>query len=347
MAAIRSFSIIPYSIPMIRPFTVNGEVMANRDGVIFEVYDQDGHCGRGEAAPLPGVSPEPLKKVIHQLKCLELDWAGRSLPDKSNIICVRLQKDLDRTLLAPSVVFAFESAILSLAANALNVSLVEFLGGLLPKAVRSACLIQGDVNSVRSSGALYAAEGYTVFKLKVGSKNIPLDVSKVEALREVIGFEGRIRLDANGSWPLSEAVSFAGAIGKSQIDFIEEPCADENENEEFFRRTDMNWAMEAHATRRPLVDWEGVQGLKAVVVKPMLYGGVSGFAEVKDIIGRIGADMIVSSCFESRAGLKILANLAAMTNAPCGLGTADWLDAASSSLLGKGGIILPSDYANT
>ena len=331
-----------YKHPLARAIVVKNEIIFFREGVVVEAVGRDGQSGWGEAAPLPGISEESFKKVIHQLKCLGRDWKGRSLPGRSLDLCLRLKKDLDRSLLAPSVIFALESAFISLAAAVQEVSIAEFLGGRPPRPVPSACLIQGDLKTVKEYGAQYAAKGFSVFKLKVGGQNIPLDVQKVEALREIIGFKASIRLDANAAWSLDEAIAFAFAIGKGQIDLIEEPCKNENDCEKFFSRTDIPWAIEAHSSQRPLEDWEGIRGLKAVVVKPMLCGGVAGFLLTKEIAARIGVPVIVSASFESPIGLKILANLAALTDQVCGLGTADWFGAEAVSLLGKGGIISPA-----
>lgn len=338
---IDQFQVRPYRFSMAKPFFIRGTPLGTREGLILQLKGNGDATGYGEAAPLPGVSPEELKKAAHQLKCLEPEWVGRSLPISARALCARLEKDLDHSVIAPSVLFALESALFSLAASIRGVSVAEFLSDVHPKAVHSACLIQGDLQTVRSLGAKYAAEGFTDFKLKVGSPNIPLDVAKVEALREVIGLDNRIRLDANAAWSLEEAAGFAGAIGKAQISFIEDPCRDQDDYEKFFERTDMPWVLEAHSTLRPLSEWEGVQGLKAVIVKPMLTGGITRFLAIKDIAYQIGARVVVSSLFETSVGLKMLANLAALTELPCGLGTADWFGDPAGGIFQHGGIITP------
>lgn len=340
---IEQLNLRPYRFTLARPFIIGGESLISREGCILEVYGRDGHRGFGEAAPLPGVSHETLKKSYHQLECLIREWSGRSIPASCRLLCSRLRKDLDPSVLSPSVIFAFESALISLAADALGVSAAAFLGASSSKNVRSACLIQGDLKTVRAQGVKYKSDGYSIFKLKVGNRNIPLDVQKVEALREVIGFDGQIRLDANAAWSMEEATAFASAIGKGQIDFIEEPCQDRNDLETFFRRTDIPWAIEAHSSPRPLADWEGVQGLKAIVVKPMIDGGITGFLSMNETAHRLGAGVVVSSSFESTVGLRMLANLAALTPIPCGLGTADFSGTFAGGVLGKGGLVPPNN----
>ncbi|MBF0386449.1 MAG: o-succinylbenzoate synthase [Candidatus Omnitrophica bacterium] len=338
------FILKPYRLAMARPFLINGEPLAYREGVLLEIISRDGHSGYGEAAPLPGVSLESVKKALHQLKCLEREWVGRSLPLNCRALCTRLVKDLDRSILAPSVIFALESALISLAARAHGQAPSEFLSGIAPENVNSACLLQGDIQTIQADGARYQAAGYSVFKLKVGSKNIPLDIAKVEALRALLGFHDKLRLDANAAWDLPAAITFASAIGKGQVDFIEEPCRNWQDNEIFFRQTDMPWAIEINNATPNLHDLEGAQGLAALIVKPMITGGISDFMALKKTAFRMGVKIIVSSAFETATGLTMLANLAAVMNSTsdqlhCGLGTADWFGTPAAGILQKGGII--------
>ena len=49
----------------------------------------------------------------------------------------------------------------------------------------------------RRAGASAGRRGFATFKLKVG---VPGDVAQVAAVREAVGPEARIRVDANGAW---------------------------------------------------------------------------------------------------------------------------------------------------
>ncbi len=342
MIHIELFSLIHHSYVLRQPFKIGDILLNKRESLVVELLGRSGHTGSGEAAPLPGVSVESLGTVLHQLTFLQREWQGRSLPEDPLALCSRLKKDLDASLLAPAVIFALESAVLSLAASEQNISIAEYLGGSATN-VESACLIQGDLETVKASAIQYCKSGYSIFKLKVGNRNIPLDVNKVEALRETIGNNARIRLDANASWSLDEAVSFAEAVGKMNIEFIEEPCKNENDYELFFRRTDIHFAVETHSTVRSIEDWEGIQGLKAFVVKPMISGGITGFLLLQKTVKPFGIPIVISSSFESGVGLRMLANLASLTDTPCGLGTAHWIQENPFHFLDKGGRILSAE----
>ena len=54
----------------------------------------------------------------------------------------------------------------------------------------------------------WAEEGFSTFKLKLGAGE---DVAQVRAVREALGPEARIRVDANGAWDVETAQAHAGA----------------------------------------------------------------------------------------------------------------------------------------
>ena len=61
----------------------------------------------------------------------------------------------------------------------------------------NATLTAGEPAAVAAQAQRWAAEGFATFKLKVG---VPGDVGQVRAVREAVGDEARIRVDANGAW---------------------------------------------------------------------------------------------------------------------------------------------------
>ena len=87
--------------------------------------------------------------------------------------------------LCASVRFGVESAILMLASKAANQSLVEFLGADL-KDVQTAVLLQGTHQEVIADFKRFSQQGVKVFKLKVGDRNIALDVKKIQDIRVLL-----------------------------------------------------------------------------------------------------------------------------------------------------------------
>ena len=95
------------------------------------------------------------------------------------------------------------------------------------------------------------ASGYSMIKFKVGVEggtNPRRDLQRVAMIREAIGPEVRIMLDANNCWDAATAVQFANNVRRHDIMFLEEPVpADDLPGLARFRRgTDIPLATGEH-----------------------------------------------------------------------------------------------------
>jgi O-succinylbenzoate synthase len=61
--------------------------------------------------------------------------------------------------------------------------------------------------------------GVTTFKVKVGA-SLSEDLARINTIRSLRP-NAKIRIDANGSWKVNQAVSFLGSVG--DIEYVEQP----------------------------------------------------------------------------------------------------------------------------
>lgn len=80
-----------------------------------------------------------------------------------------------------------------------------------------------DLRDVRAQARRWARRGYRAVKMKVGRSNVAHDVARVAAVREVMGPECRIMVDANQRWTVDEAVAALAALREFDLTWIEEP----------------------------------------------------------------------------------------------------------------------------
>ena len=70
----------------------------------------------------------------------------------------------------------------------------------------------------------WAGEGFSTFKLKVGAGE---DVAQVRAVREALGAEARIRVDANGAWDVDDrAGALLAELEPLDVELAEQPVGD-------------------------------------------------------------------------------------------------------------------------
>jgi O-succinylbenzoate synthase len=324
-----------------KPFTSRGVVTSQRHSILVQFIGDNGEMGFGEASPLEGFSPESLKKARHQMSLLAKEWKNRNVPCKGEELVLFLRSAFDRTVNASSVIFAFESAAITMVARFKNVAPCEILHAGSTRSVPSAGLLQGSVSEVVDEARLLKSRGYSVFKLKVGSRNIPLDVQKVEETKLAIGPQGRLRLDADRSWHFDEALLFAQNIGKNQIEFIEDPCLSQDQWNRFVRLSDIPVAADEFLSGTDNLSRKNMETIPYLIIKPTVCGGVIAALQLMKKAAQNGQKVIISSSFESGVGLRMLANLGCLSGQAAGLGTSEWLqqDILSQPLVASGGII--------
>jgi O-succinylbenzoate synthase len=69
--------------------------------------------------------------------------------------------------------------------------------------------------------------GCRTAKVKVAERGQTLadDVARVRAVREAMGPDATVRVDANGGWSVDEAVAALTALAEFDLDYAEQPCA--------------------------------------------------------------------------------------------------------------------------
>jgi L-alanine-DL-glutamate epimerase-like enolase superfamily enzyme len=87
----------------------------------------------------------------------------------------------------------------------------------------------------------FVKAGYTHIKMKVGvdaGKNPERDLQRVRKVRDAVGKDIRIMLDANNCWDAATAIKFADSVKECDIMFLEEPVfADDIPGLRHFRRS--------------------------------------------------------------------------------------------------------------
>jgi glucarate dehydratase len=102
----------------------------------------------------------------------------------------------------------------------------RLLGGLRrEEATYFFYLARGPRENMAAQVADGLAAGFEVFYLKVGIDDAE-DLELVAAAREALGAGPRLRLDANGSWSLPQALRNLNAFEEHDIDFVEQPVRD-------------------------------------------------------------------------------------------------------------------------
>lgn len=293
---IASIKVMPYRVPLAAPLQIGGHALSEREGWVLSLTSENGRTGLGDCCPLPGYHRETLGDMAAELRVWTRAWTGRSLED---LAAFRSP--------FPSFQCAVEQAVLEL----WNDPAPPWSGSL------AALLHPGDLDRFET----LQAEGWTVFKLKVGHE-VEADRAFARALLDRAGPDVRFRFDANARWTLEQAAAFASAFPRDRVDFIEEPVCGAEELAAFQETTGWPVALDESLADHP-PGMDSLDGLAALVVKPSRVGGYLRADAWRRSCASAGVRFVLSACYESGVGMAGLARYAAAirTGEPCGFDT--------------------------
>jgi O-succinylbenzoate synthase len=176
----------------------------------------------------------------------------------------------------------------------------------------------------RIARGLVLESGASTAKVKVGEPGqAPVeDEDRLDAVRDALGPDGKIRIDVNAGWDLDTATERLATFAKFGLEYAEQPVATLEEMIELKKRTDVPLAADELVRLRPdplEVAASGAADLVVIKVQPL--GGVT---RALDIAARAGVPVVVSSALETSIGIYtglLVASLLPELPYACGLGT--------------------------
>jgi len=119
-----------------------------------------------------------------------------------------------------------DMALWDICGRACGQPLWRLLGGLQQReATYFYYLARGSRESLGAQVEEGLEAGFDVFYLKVGLDDSE-DIEMVSTVRQCLGPAPRLRIDANGSWTIPQAIRNLKALRECDIDFVEQPIRD-------------------------------------------------------------------------------------------------------------------------
>jgi len=211
---------IPVSIPLKTDFGISGGVQTMAEHVIVKLHTDEGIVGLGEAATSPQYGEETPESVYYTIKCyLEPALKGA---DPTNLAL--LHKIMDSAVHGNT----FAKAAIDLAAydvtgKYLGVPVYTLLGGKFKGKIPVGQSIGIKEPKKAVEEVLeYVKEGFQSIKVKIG--NDPEgDVKRVGMIREAIGYDIPLRVDANQGYSPDVAIKTLKAMEKYDLLLVEQP----------------------------------------------------------------------------------------------------------------------------
>lgn len=206
-----------FSIPM-EPFTIATGTMDHAQNVFIRVYTDAGFYGAGECSAFPMIVGETQDTCLVMAKEFARLWKGQNALD----IPARLQQLHDFTAGNSTVKSAFDIALYDIAAKNAQLPLYQYLSGSKRPVESDITIGISSPEKMAQKAIAFKKNGAAILKVKLG-KDAKDDVERIAQIRNAVGADMRIRVDANQGWGFDDAAFALREISKFDIEFCEQP----------------------------------------------------------------------------------------------------------------------------
>jgi L-alanine-DL-glutamate epimerase-like enolase superfamily enzyme len=214
---ITHIDIYRFSIPMV-PFTIATGTMAHAQNTFIRVHTDAGFYGVGECSAFPMIVGETQDTCLIMAREFARLWKGKDPLD----IEARLNQLHAFTAGNTTIKSAFDMALYDIAAKNAGLPLYKFLGGEKREVESDITIGIATPEEMAQKAIEFKASGAHILKVKLG-KGAETDVERIKHIREAVGSDMKIRIDANQGWSFDEAVYALKALGDYDIQFCEQP----------------------------------------------------------------------------------------------------------------------------
>lgn len=315
----------PYTAKLKKPFRTSGTTITKREGFILILKSESKYVGIGEAAPLPEFGSETFEEDEKALGNFNL---------KLSIDLENIEKSIEENLKdydnLPSLKCGLELAILKLLCNEKKTSIPALLKRDYPEFIFvNSVLGFTSTKEVKRTVTDFVKEGFKTIKIKVGRDAFKEDLNTIKEIRNAVGKNIKIRIDANAKWDKNEATEHLKELEPYNIQYAEQPVKDLNDFLSLKDKTKIPLA--ADESIRSMKDAKEFVNNKAasfLILKPIMLGGIIPTLKIADYAKENGIQTVVTSSFESVIGRVGIVNAAALinNNLAHGLGTGNYFD---------------------
>lgn len=208
-------------IPLKEPFIISLGPIHHAANVVVVIRTREGITGFGECSPFMSINGESMDTCFIVGQYFAKLFKGRNalaIPERV--------ADMDQLIYGnASIKSAFDMALYDIAAQHAQRPLYEFLGGRNDKIITTDYTVSiGEPSKMAADALKIKEEGYPAIKVKLG-KDGKKDVERMKAIREAVGNQVPLRIDANQGWSVDEAIETLQALAPLGIQHCEEPIA--------------------------------------------------------------------------------------------------------------------------
>jgi o-succinylbenzoate synthase len=218
---IKDIKIKQISVPLNTPFKTALRTVKSVEDIIVEIYTDTGNVGFGEAPPTGAITGDTTGAIKGAIEDhIKKSITGMDIENFESII-----KKLNGCIVKnTSAKAAVDIALHDLYGQLYKAPLYKLLGGFRKEITTDITISVNEPEEMVKDSIKAIKKGYKTLKIKVGVDS-KKDLERIKAIRQAVGYDVDLRIDANQGWKPKEAVRVLKKMEDEnlKIELVEQP----------------------------------------------------------------------------------------------------------------------------
>ncbi len=297
------------SLRYAEPFTIAAGTSCETTNVVVRILTDYEAVGWGESSPSKRVTGETAETVLQAL-----DIMAPKLVRKCPL---RIENDVEIMDSAvpqnPAAKAAIDMALHDILGQTAHKPLFRLIGGYRTEVLTDITLGIKPPEQMAQDAQKAVRNGFKALKVKVGIDPAK-DIERVRLVREAVGGETQLRVDANQGWTPEQAIKTLSRMDEYDVQFAEQPVpANDIKGLKNVRKNSPIPIMADESVHSPedalrLIEADAVD---LINIKLMKCGGILKARKIAAIAEAAGKSCMIGCMGESEIGISAAAHLAA------------------------------------
>lgn len=309
---IKDIQIGQISVPLVRPFKTALRTVHSVEDVIVKVITDTGNIGYGEAPPTGVITGDTKGSIIAAIEDhIKKSIVGIDIENFEEIM-IKLDKCIVKNTSAKAAV---DIALYDLYGQLYNAPLYKLLGGYRKEIITDITISVNTPEQMALDSIDAIKHGYKTLKIKVGVDS-DMDIKRMKAIRDAVGYDVDLRIDANQGWKPKEAVYTLRKMEDAglNIEFVEQPVEAHDIDGLKFVTDNVSIPVMADESVFSPADAVKIMQLRAadlINIKLMKTGGLHNALKICSMAEIYGMECMIGCMLEAKVSVTAAVHLAA------------------------------------
>lgn len=300
------------SVPLRTPFKTALRTVNSVEDIIVRIETDTGNVGYGEVPPTGVITGDTTGAIIGAIEShIKKALIGMDIENIEEIM-----DKLDKSIVGnTSAKAGVDIAIYDLYGQLYNAPVYKILGGYRKEIITDITISVNEPEEMARDSIDAINRGYRTLKIKVGN-DAKKDIERMKAIREAVGYDVDLRIDANQGWNYKEAIYTLRKMEDAglNIELVEQPVP--GHDFEGLKMVTDNVSIPVMADESVFSPKDAIKIMEMraadyINIKLMKTGGIHNALKICNIAEVYGVECMIGCMLEAKVSVNAAVHLAA------------------------------------